>query len=239
MKIGIQMYSVRDITEKDMKGALEKLAGMGYSSVEFAGFFGIPAGDITAWLKEYSLEVSGTHTGIGELLSDYSGTVAYHKAIGNKYYIIPGHDLSDQAKLDEFIKNVNELEPKLKADGITLAYHNHDWEFKPNADGSVIYDQLLERTSIALELDTFWAYAGGKDPVAMMEQVKDRLVFIHIKDGYSNRDGMPLGKGTAPVKEVYAKALELGVPMVVESETLTPDGLTEAQVCIDFLKTLV
>ena len=30
--------------------------------------------------------------------------------------------------------------------------------------------------------------------------------------------------------------LELGIPMVVESETLKPDGITEAAICFDFLK---
>ena len=49
-------------------------------------------------------------------------------------------------------------------------------------------------------------------------------------------NGTPLGMGTAPVAEVYAKAVEMGLPMVVESETLTPDGITEAQICIDYLK---
>ena len=43
---------------------------------------------------------------------------------------------------------------------------------------------------------------------------------------------------TAPVAAVYAKAVELNVPMVVESETLQPDGLTEAKICIDYLKSL-
>ena len=47
-----------------------------------------------------------------------------------------------------------------------------------------------------------------------------------------------LGQGTAPVAAVYAKAVELNVPMVVESETLQPDGLTEAKICIDYLKSL-
>ena len=59
---------------------------------------------------------------------------------------------------------------------------------------------------------------------------------IHIKDGLANREGKPLGLGTAPVAAVYKKAVEMGIPMVVESETLQPDGLTEAKICIDYLK---
>lgn len=235
---GIQMYSVRDITEKDMPGALRALAEMGYKNVEFAGFFGIPSEEIKKLLDDNGLKVSGTHTGWNEIAEHFEETVAYHKAIGNTRIIIPGADLTTKAKLDAFIDMLNEFQPKLAAEGITLGYHNHDHEFKPNEDGQIIYDEIVARSNVALEIDTYWAYAAGKDPVAMMEALKDRLPVIHIKDGLSNREGKPLGQGTAPVAAVYAKAVELNVPMVVESETLQPDGLTEAKICIDYLKSL-
>lgn len=235
---GIQMYSVRDITEKDMPGALRALAEMGYKNVEFAGFFGIPAEEIKKLLDDNGLKVSGTHTGWNEIAEHFEETVAYHKAIGNTRIIIPGADLTTKVKLDAFIEMLNEFQPKLAAEGITLCYHNHDHEFKPNEDGQIIYDEIVARSNVALEIDTYWAYAAGKDPVAMMEALKDRLPVIHIKDGLSNREGKPLGQGTAPVAAVYAKAVELNVPMVVESETLQPDGLTEAKICIDYLKSL-
>ncbi len=236
MEYGIQMYSVRDITGKDMEGALKALAEMGYRNVEFAGFFGIPAEKIKAMLDRYGLKVSGTHTGWQEIADHYEETLAYHKAIGNTRIIIPGADLSTKEKLDAFIEMLNEYQPKLAAEGITLGYHNHDHEFKPNDDGQIIYDEIVSRTDVALEIDTYWAYAAGKDPVALMESLKQRLPVIHIKDGLSNREGKPLGMGTAPVAAIYKKAVALGVPMVVESETLQPDGLTEARICIEYLK---
>lgn len=236
MQYGLQMYSVRDITKDDLAGAIKKVAKIGYKRIEFAGFFGNSAEAVVNMLKENDVFISGTHTPITELLDDYEGTVAFHKAIGNKHFIIPGHDLSTKEKLDQFIDDVNELQPKLAAEGITLSYHNHDHEFKPNLDGIVIYPEIINRTKIGVELDTFWAYAGGQDPLKMMDELKDRLHFIHIKDGYADRRGEPLGRGTAPVKDVYKKAVQMGIPMVVESETLTPDGLTEAQICFDFLK---
>ena len=40
MEYGLQLFSVRDVTERDMEGALCQVAEMGYRSVEFAGFFG-------------------------------------------------------------------------------------------------------------------------------------------------------------------------------------------------------
>ena len=235
MKYGLQMYSVRDITKDDLPGAVAKVAQMGYKLIEFAGFFGHTAEEVNKMLSDNGVTVSGTHTGLAELLNDYEGTVAFHKAIGNKRFIIPGHDLSTKEKLDQFIDWVNEYQPKLAAEGITLGYHNHDGEFFPNKDGQIIYDELTSRTNCGLEIDTFWAYAGKKDPVAMMEQFKDRLMCIHIKDGFENREGKPLGLGTAPVAAVYKKATEMGKLMVVESETLDPDGLTEAKICIEYL----
>ena len=99
-------------------------------------------------------------------------------------------------------------------------------------------EQLFYRTGLALEIDTFWAYAAGVDPVAVLKRFAERIPVIHIKDGYADRKGMPLGQGTAPVKAVYEAALALHIPMVVESETLMPDGLTETGICIKYLRSL-
>ena len=107
MKYGIQMYSLRDITGQDLEGALKAVAEMGYKTVEFAGFFGHSAEDVAAMLKKYDLECAGTHTGIGDLINDFEGTMKYHQTIGNKLYIVPGHDLSTKEKLDEFIDLCN------------------------------------------------------------------------------------------------------------------------------------
>ena len=124
----------------------------------------------------------------------------------------------------------------LEKEGIKLCYHNHSHEFEPNEDGQIIYDELVARTNLGLEIDTYWAFAAKQDPIALMEKLRDRLHFIHIKDGLADKTGKPLGQGEAPVKAVYQKAKEMGIPMIVESETLQPDGLTEAKICYDFLK---
>lgn len=238
MEYGIQMYSVRDLTEKNMDEALRQVGELGYKFVEFAGFFGIPAEEIKAMLDKYGLKVSGTHTGWREIAEHFEETVAYHKAIGNKNIIIPGGDFSDQKKLDALIDMINEFQPKLAAEGITLGYHNHHKEFLPNKDGSNIEDQLIYRTNVMLEIDTYWAYVGMKNPIALLERLGDRVKVIHIKDGDSEGNGTPLGMGTAPVADVYQKAIEMGLPMVVESETCKPDGMTEAKICIEYLKSL-
>lgn len=238
MQYGLQLYSVRDITEKNMEYALQKVAEMGYSFVEFAGFFGIPAAEIKRMLADNGLRVSGTHTGWHEVAHHFEKTVEYHTEIGNKNIIIPGADLSTRQKLDDFIAMVNEFGPKLAEHSIALHYHNHSHEFHPNSDGQIIYNELENRTSMLLEIDTYWAYNAGLDPVALLKRLAHRVRVIHLKDGNDKGEGFALGEGTAPVKAVRETAIALGMDMVVESETLKPDGLSEVKRCIDYLKTL-
>ncbi len=238
MKYGLQLYSVRDFAEKDLAKTIKAVAELGYSCVEFAGFFGSSADEVNQMLKENNIEISGTHSGFDDLVNNYDETVKFHKAIGNKHYIIPGYDLSSQEKIDRFVELVNPIIEKLKADGIQLSYHNHHREFIPNNDGSLIFDQLFYRTNLTFELDTYWAFVGMKNPLLALDRVIDRLTFIHLKDGNPDGIGSPLGMGDAPVKDVHKYAVEHNIPMVVESETCKPDGLTEAEICIKFLKSL-
>ena len=238
MDYGLQLYSVRDVTEQDLEGTLKKVAEIGYRYVEFAGFFGHSAEEVKAMLDRYGLIVSGTHSGLGDLDADFAGTVKYHHTIGNTNYIVPGAPTWTAAELDETIAKMNKYKPMLEAEGIRLAYHNHDGEFKPNADGQIPHEEMERRTDIDFQIDTFWAFVAGKDPVEVITRLKDRVHVIHLKDGLRNGHGYALGEGEAPVAAVREKAIELGMHMVVESETLQPDGISEATRCINYLKSL-
>ena len=155
MKYGIQLYSMRDLAERDFDAAVAEAAKIGYSMIEFAGFFGRSAGQVVDLLKKNNIEIFGTHTGIYDLINDFEGTVAFHKAKGNKNYIIPHHNLRNRAEIDEFVGLVNKYQPMLEAEGIKLGYHNHSMEWLPNEDGTISHPELLERTNIGFEIDTF------------------------------------------------------------------------------------
>lgn len=238
MNYGLQMYSVRDLTEKDLALALQKAAEIGYKSVEFAGFFGHSAEEVKAMLERFGLIVSGTHSSLDDLEKDFEGTVRYHKAIGNTNYILPAAPTSTKEELDDTIAKINKYQPLLAAEGIQLGYHNHDWEFLPNKDGLIAHKELEERTDIQFEIDTYWVYAAGQDPIEILERLRERITVIHLKDGLQDGTGFALGEGTAPVVTVLEKAKELGMEIVVESETLQPDGISEVTRCMEYLKKL-
>ena len=239
MEYGLQLYSVRDLTGTDFEGALREVAALGYRFVEFAGFFGHSAEEVKRMLDAYGLSVSGTHTGWQELTADnIEATIAYHTAIGNKNIIIPGADVSTREKLDDLIALINQAQPRLAEAGIALGYHNHSHEFIPTSYGALVHQELEERTQVEFEIDTFWAYVAGQDPVATLERLGDRVKVIHLKDGYSDGHGMALGEGTAPVVSVRDYAIAHGLLMVVESETCQPTGIEEVGRCIRYLNSL-
>lgn len=246
MNYGLQLYSVRDITKDDFCGALRQVAEMGYAMVETASFFGHKAEDVAAMLKNYGLTCCSTHTGFGQLKDDFSGTVAYHKAIGCQNIILPSAPWNTKEELEETVNCINKWLPALRDEGIKLHYHNHSHEFLKNSAGLVAHDVLAENTEILFELDTFWVYNAKLDPVELMEKYKNRLEFIHLKDGImqdwstpgSHAIGKSVGSGDAPVLAVRKKAIELGANIVIESEGLDPTGLEEVKRCIDFLKSV-
>lgn len=239
MNYGLQLYSVRDSLKLDYYETLKAVAALGYKMVETIRLENATAEQVNAWCGELGLTVCGTHTGASALQPETIGkTIADHQAMHCSLLIIPSHDLSTAAKIDDFAALANRVRPLLAEKGITLAFHNHTIEFSPNADGLIPFEELLRRTEMRIELDICLAYQGGQDPLQWMERLGSRLCAIHLKDGDSQHHGYPLGMGTAPVKACWEKAKEMNVPIVVESESLNPDGLTEARICMEYLKTL-
>lgn len=233
---GIQLYSLRDISDKDFEGMLKKVSDMGYKIVESAGFFGHSADTVKAWLDKYGLVMSSTHTGCPLLEDDFWATVRYHKDIGCTDLIIPGAPISTKAEVDALVDKINKWLPILKEEGITLHFHNHHREFLPNSDGVIAIDELEKRTEILFEIDTYWAYVAGKDPVEVLDKYGDRVRYIHLKDGSRDGVGVSLGLGSAPVKEVLDRAIATGRTVIVESEGLDPTGEEEVGRCMDYLK---
>lgn len=236
MDYGIQLYSIRDLAKENFEEAVAAASRIGYSSIEFAGFFGRSAEEVNRAMDTAGIRIIGTHSGWGELANDYENTLRFHKEIGNKHYTIPGADLSTPEKLRDFVEFLNFMTPKLAAEGIELAYHNHAREFIVNDFGVRTHDVLAAETKVNFEIDTYWAFVGGEDPVKVLDKYAHRMSLIHLKDGNAAGKGKALGEGEAPLAEVVAAAKRLGLYMIVESETQDPDGPSEIGRCINWLK---
>ena len=232
---GIQLYSVKEHMAASVETTLKEIAAMGYRAVEPAGFFGKTAAEFKAICDENGLTVCGSHNGFGDLLNGkVADTVAYFQGIGCRRLIIAGAPAGTRAELAETIRNLNTFQPILAEAGIELMYHNHSGEFLPNADGQIPHIEMQKHTSIRFEIDVYWAYRGGVSPLYLLEQLKDRVGVIHLKDGTMEHD-TPLGRGEVPVAAIVRWAEANGVEMVVENEPVAAVEMTEAKECIDHL----
>ena len=253
MEYAIQMYSVRDVSKLDLREALKIVAQTGYRYVEFAGFFDHTAAEVKGWLDEFGLKCCSTHTKFDLIKTEnIDDTIEYHKTIGCDTIIVPGGvPISSPDELDKSCLTLNNAAKKLSENGMRLGYHNHSPEFLPSPFGKLVIEELIARTVIDFEIDTFWAFNADVDPVSFMDAHKDRIHIIHLKDGIpvdpDNRNwgswnkgakGKALGEGKAPIREIRKWAIQNGVRMVVESEGLDPTGPEEISRSLSYLRTL-
>ncbi len=194
MKIGIQMYSVRNELAKDPAGTMRKVAQMGYKSWETYPFdttsrynngIGLDVGEGKSLLKELGVNVFAAH--LNYLLfkeEEIAPFLDYQAEIG---VWSPGLSIMFPETLDELLfecERINKTGEMCKERGMRFHYHNHSHEFAV-VDGKYMMDIIMERTDPALvdfELDTYWAYRAGLDPLDVMRRYRDRLVLLHQKD---------------------------------------------------------
>ena len=234
---GIQMFSLHDLAKQDLAAALKAVGEMGYSYVEFAGFFDHTADEVCKMLDDAKVSVKSAHGGWKELKPDViDETIAFHKAIGNKNFVIPMAKLDTLAQMDEFVGVVNAAQEKLAANGISLGYHNHSVEFETKYWGTSILTELERRTALDFQIDVFWAFNAGVDPVVLCERMKERVKYIHLMDGLLGGRGVALGEGHVSLDKVIAMAKSNNIGMIVESEGFYPSGVEEVARCMEFLK---
>ncbi|MBQ7387186.1 MAG: sugar phosphate isomerase/epimerase [Clostridia bacterium] len=249
MNYGVQMFSIKDVASVDLKLALKTVAEHGYKSVEFAGFFGNSAEDVKSWLDEYGLAVTGTHTGLAMLTPEtIADTVAYHKAIGCDYVIVPHANWSNEENLNKNIEAMKYAAEYLAREGMTLGFHNHSGELIEYPYGKTPIDEIINNTTIELEPDVFFFCNCGLDPLEFCEKYSSRIKFIHLKDGtyptdmerdYTNihagAESTVSGEGMVPVDAIVAWAREHGKEIVVEVECKGAGAVVTKQ-CIDYLR---
>ncbi len=185
--IALQMYTVRDVAEKDFIAALRQVAEIGYAGVELAGTFGLSAAELKAVLEDLGLRVAGSHIGLSVLEQDLPGVIEYNQAIGNPFIILPSVPEDRRRTLDDW-RRLAELFNRIGRDvqqaGMQFCYHNHAFEFE-TFDGKFALDWLYELTDpdlVKAELDVYWVRYAGQDPTAYIRRYAGRMALVHLKD---------------------------------------------------------
>ena len=254
MIIGAQLYSIRNKcgNEEDIRNTFKALAEMGYKSVQVSGFtYG--AEYVRAAADEYGLHIGLTHTPVDEIINNTDEVIRKHKVLGADVVGVGGafgkylSKETDKIDIDLFISDISPAIEKIKAAGLSFAYHNHGREII-DCDGTTIMDKLYETTDWGFIFDTGWSTVAGGDTVALIEKYKDRLKYVHLKDFIMETDenGKPkntithLYNGNVPINEIVKKLIEVGTVAVayVEQDNAadTPDPIGEMEASIKALR---
>ncbi|GAB3527358.1 sugar phosphate isomerase/epimerase [Pontibacter brevis] len=235
--IGLQLYSLREqIGSEGIESVIAKVAEAGYKKVETYGysaengFFGLDASAFNDLLKSHNLTSPSGHYGMDPYLSGgneqlLQSYIDAAKTIGQTYITIPYLGDSLRQSADDYRKlaqRINEAAKKVNEEGLKLAYHNHDFEFKQFGD-TTGYQILLQETDpelVKMELDLYWAYRADKDPVAMMNENPNRFVMWHVKDMDKNDRTLntEIGSGSIDYKSLFNQAASNVEHIYVEQE---------------------
>ncbi len=250
-KIGIQLYTVRDVLKQDFEGTLARIGAIGYREVEFAGYFDHTPDQVKAALSSAGLTAPATHVGPDNLGKSWDAVVNTAKAVGHEYVIVAWIPDEMRKTIDDWKRiadQLNQAGTACKAAGLQFAYHNHNFEFMPIA-GQVPYDVLLASTDpslVKLEMDLFWATFAGADPLAYWSRSPGRYPLVHVKDmtpkptpdATPDRVMVDVGKGSIDWKRLFAKSTVGGVQHYFVEHDQPADPLASAKASFDFLHQL-
>jgi sugar phosphate isomerase/epimerase len=222
--VAVQMYTLRDLSEKDFVGTLGNVARIGYAGVELAGTFGLSAKELKRTLSELGLRTAGAHVGI-ELFEDkFDETIAYYREAGVDTLIIPWWPENRRGSRELWLaaaQQFDQLATRLTPLGFRLCYHNHDFEFQ-KYDDKFALDLIYENArGLGIELDAFWVTYAGVDPVAYINQHAGRVVNLHVKDleAGPERRFTQVGKGIIKWQPILKAAEDQGAEwFVVEQD---------------------
>lgn len=249
--VAVQVYSVRKDAEADMRDTLQKIKDMGYDGVEFAGLYNHSAEEVKAMCEEIGLVPVSAHVAIGEFRKDCDKVLNDFATIGCKFIAIPWLGENDRpggANWDATLADIIEIGKKAKEKGMTLLYHNHDFEFE-KIDGKYLLDTLYDTVSsdiLQTELDTCWVNVGGENPAEYVKKYAGRAPIVHLKDFYgeksdnmfeligvnskpvrpSNFELRPVGSGVQDIPAICKASEVAGAKWLVVEQDSTSMGLT-------------
>jgi len=266
LPIALQLYSIRNIAENNFAEALLETKKLGYDAVEYAGFFGISPNEVKKMTEDAGLAPVSAHVPYYDMLREPEKVMSDCAAAGCCYVAVPY--LTPECRpgsegFSETLKGIAKIARAAKSAGLTLLYHNHDFEFM-RINGEYALDILYNTVPADLlmtEIDTCWVKVGGENPAEYIKKYTGRAPLVHLKDYVSSGKGgkmykligiddddnekasdfgfRPIGYGCQNFSEIIKASENAGSEWVVVEQDEPSSGKTSlecAKMSIDWLK---
>ncbi len=245
--MALQLYSVRDrigspeLYAANAASTFRELHDMGYTAIEFWGYFGgsflgQEAKTVRQDVEDAGMRIISSHVvrplteaeyaahDFSEALGWWKKTIEDNKKLGIEYIVTSiGGETKTLKDLQTCCDYFNEIGRLCKEQGITYCYHSHWWEYG-EVEGKVLLDYMIEHTDpefVSYEMDVYWAVYGRVSPVEYFWKYPGRFPLLHIKDKYEIG-----GSGMVGFDAIFRHADVAGLKhLVVELEN-APEGKT-------------
>ncbi len=190
LRVGIQLYSVRENMKKDPVGTIGKVAEIGYKYLEtanlngledFGSGFGATAPSLKESISEFGSSVISAHVYPMDE-KNIDRVLEYYAYLDTRYiHSKPVYGTVEDVKKEAEV--LNKLGQKCKAAGMQHMIHTGLPVYCE--DGSLCLDRIIEFTSgdtVMFELDTYWMLRAGLDPIDGIKKYAERILLIHQKD---------------------------------------------------------
>lgn len=242
-RIGLQLYSIRQMAETDLHETLRRVKALGYDGVELAGLYGHGAEEVREWLDRIGLECISAHVGWEELVGRTGETLDCYQKLGCRYVAVPsiGEDCRTPEGMRRLASQAVSVAEACRERGMGLLYHNHDFEYEKDENQASLLSILLDhsRGILGAELDLGWVLAAGENPEDEINAYAGRVPLLHMKDvaAVDPVHFCPVGKGLLPVRALMRAAHKAGTQwMIVEQDNEEPTTWNDVEYSAVFLR---
>jgi sugar phosphate isomerase/epimerase len=230
--VGIQMYMMRDEMRADLDASLARVARIGFEEVEWWGNWNRTPAQLRALLDSLGLRAPTAHVGSDAFApAKLDATLDNAATMGTHTVIVAGMGAGHVDDADGWKRAAQLLSTagaKAAPLGMRVGYHNHDREFKKHGALSALEILIKESdpATVDFQLDCYWAFKGGADPLAFLRTHKDRIAQLHLKDAAAEppHRQVDLGKGTIDWRAI----IHTGLSQRVTNVTLDLDDPADA-----------
>ncbi|MFG6119711.1 sugar phosphate isomerase/epimerase family protein [Thalassobacillus sp. B23F22_16] len=242
--VAVQMYTLRNESERDFSGTLKKVAELGFDGVEFAGYGDLTVQEVKSLLDELSLQAVSSHVPLEELQENLPKVIEEQKILGSQYIVVPfllpeQRNEADYRSLIPFLQRAGKT---CREEGITLCYHNHDFELDRLSDGRMALETIFDETNpeeLHIELDIYWLKKAEENPVDWLTRYQGRAPLVHLKDMTNDDEQFfaELGTGGVDIEAVLAAGEETGVKWwIVEQDESRRSPFESLEISMNYLK---
>lgn len=242
--VAVQMFTLRDECEKDFAGTLKKVAELGFDGVEFAGYYGLTSKEVMALLDEHGLKAAASHVPLEKLENNLARVIEDQKILGSSYLVCPYLTPNRRSEEDyrALIQFLDQAGDACRREGITLCYHNHDFELERLSDGRMALEAIFDDTNtdnVKAELDVYWLTKAGEKPVEWMKRYQNRIPLIHLKDMTTDEEKFfaELGTGGVDLEAILPIGEEAGAQWwVIEQDVSRRTPFESIEISMNYLK---